>query len=91
MDEIGQVRVESIFNNLLSPEVREYFERWEMIPSMYDPSRRMDLDDVGALLEYHQHKHKLSELCGWDNPNGTEEDDWMFDVALDYLIDMLGA
>lgn len=40
------------------------------------------------LIEYHNHKNKLSEICGW---NSDHCDQVEFDKALKYLIDYMNV
>ncbi len=60
---VTQGEIREIFDNLRE-DVRLYFEKFEMIPGMYNPNKTFDSDDYSASKEHSTHKLVISLLCG---------------------------
>ncbi|MEM3113270.1 MAG: hypothetical protein QXI33_02490 [Candidatus Pacearchaeota archaeon] len=82
---------EEIFKTLRS-DVRDYFERHEMLPCMYNEEKVVDIRNKDVLNKYIKHKFHLSLLCGFDairkNPGNYDQE--MYDKAFQYLCLIMG-
>ena len=69
-------------------DVRDYFERWEIVPGMcrvdaiYKRSKK-------AEDEYEEHKYQLSKICG--EHASFNYDRFQFDFAMMYLSMVMGV